>query len=153
VRGHKTYPTKGDLRLTTVSVTNPTHRIGLGEAMAAWFDGARAVYPRDVIYPPEQSAEDVQTQSAVEMVSSQDTAVAAALHELGYRLPLRVEIVDVTKGAPADGSPSPTSPRCRRPSSAPASARPPRSSYAGAGWNGPSRSPRRRPRTTRPRRS
>ena len=37
------------------------------------------------------------------MVSSQDTAVAAALHELGYRLPLRVEIVDVTKGAPADG--------------------------------------------------
>ena len=103
VSGHKTYPTKGDLRLTTVSVTNPTHKIGLGEAMAAWFDGARAVYPRDVIYPPEQSAQDVQTQSAVEMVSSQDTAVAAALHELGYRLPLRVEIVDVTKGAPADG--------------------------------------------------
>ena len=103
VRGHKTYPTKGDLRLTTVSVTTPTHRICLCEAMAAWFDGALAFYPRDVIYPPEQSAEDVQTQSAVEMVSSQDTAVAAALHELGYRLPMRVEIVDVTKGTPADG--------------------------------------------------
>ena len=103
VRGHQTYPTQGDLRLTTVSVTNPTHRIGLGEALAAWFDGARAVYPRDVIYPPDQSAEDVETQSAVEMVSSQDTAIAAALHELGYQLPLRVEIVDVTKGAPADG--------------------------------------------------
>jgi Lon-like protease len=103
VRGHQTYPTQGDLRLTTVSVTNPTHRIGLGEALAAWFDGARAVYPRDVIYPPDQSAEDVETQSAVEMVSSQDTAIAAALHELGYKLPLRVEIVDVTKGAPADG--------------------------------------------------
>ncbi len=84
-------------------MTNPTHRIGLGEAMTAWFDGARAVYPRDVIYPPEQTAEDVETQSAVEMVSSQDTAIAAALHELGYKLPLRVEIVDVTAGSPADG--------------------------------------------------
>jgi Lon-like protease len=103
VRGHRTYPTQGDLRLTTVSVTNPTHRINLGEALAAWFDGARAVYPRDVIYPPDQSVEDVETQSAVEMVSSQDTAIAAALHELGYQLPLRVEIVNVTKGAPADG--------------------------------------------------
>jgi PDZ domain-containing protein len=103
VRGHKTYKTGGDLRLTTVSVTNPNHRIGLGEALSAWFDGARAVYPRDVIYPPEQSAQDVETQSAVDMVSSQDLAIAAALHELGYTLPLRVEIVDVTKGAPADG--------------------------------------------------
>ena len=103
VQGHKAYKTEGDLRLTTVSVTNPTHRIGLGEALSAWFDGARAVYPRDVIYPPEQSVQDVQTQSAVDMVSSQDLAIAAALHELGYTLPLRVEIVDVTKGAPADG--------------------------------------------------
>ena len=32
------------------------------------------------------------------MVSSQDTAVAAALHELGYKLPLHVEVVAVTKG-------------------------------------------------------
>jgi PDZ domain-containing protein len=103
VSGHRTYPTKGDLRLTTVSVTNPTTKIGLGEAMSAWFDGARAVYPRDVIYPPEQSAEDVETQSAVDMVSSQDTAIAAALTELGYKLPLRVEVVNVTKGSPADG--------------------------------------------------
>jgi PDZ domain-containing protein len=103
VAGHKTYPTDGDLRLTTVSVTNPSTRVGLGDVMSAWFDGARAVYPRDVIYPPEQSAEDVETQSAVDMVSSQDTAIAAALSELGYRLPLRVEIVAVTKGSPADG--------------------------------------------------
>ena len=103
VSGHKTYPTDGDLRLTTVSVTNPTAQVGLGEVMGAWFDGARAVYPRDVIYPPEQSAEDVETQSAVEMVSSQDTAIAAALTELGYKLPLRVEVVNVTDDSPADG--------------------------------------------------
>src|SRR3954447_3875482 len=59
VSGHRTYPTNGDLRLRTVSVTNPTRRIGLAEALRAWFDPTRAVYPRDVIYPPDQSAQDV----------------------------------------------------------------------------------------------
>lgn len=103
VQGHKTYPTEGDLRLTTVSVTNPTHKLGLGEAMGAWFDGARAVYPRDVVYPADQTPEDVEQQSDVEMVSSQDTAIAAALTELGYELPLQIEVLDVTEDAPADG--------------------------------------------------
>jgi PDZ domain-containing protein len=37
------------------------------------------------------------------MVSSQDTAIAAALEELGYKLPLLTEVLGVTKGAPADG--------------------------------------------------
>ena len=103
VRGHHTYPTRGDLRLTTVSVTNPTRHVGLGEVLKAWFDGRRAVYPRDVIYPPDQSAQDVEQQSSVEMVSSQDTAIAAALTELGYKLPLQIEVLAVTKGSPADG--------------------------------------------------
>ena len=103
VRGHRTYPTRGDLRLTTVSVTNPTNRIGLGEALGAWFDGSRAVYPRDVIYPPDQTADDVKQQRDVEMVSSQDTAIAAALTELGYKLPLQIEVLAVTKKSPAAG--------------------------------------------------
>jgi PDZ domain-containing protein len=103
VRGHRTYPTRGDLRLVTVSVTNPTHRIGLAETLRAWLDRTRAVYPRDVIYPPDQSAQSVQQESTVEMVRSQDTAIAAALTELGYHLPLQTEIVAVTKGSPADG--------------------------------------------------
>ena len=65
---------------------------------SAWVSRDRAVYPRDVIYPPEQSAQDVEQQSNVEMVSSQDTAIAAALTELGYTLPLRIEVLAVTKG-------------------------------------------------------
>jgi PDZ domain-containing protein len=103
VKGHRTYPTKGDLRLTTVSVTNPTRKIGLGLALRAWFDGRRAVLPREVVYPEDQSPEDVEQQSSVEMVSSQDTAIAAALTELGYKLPLQAEILAVTKGSPAVG--------------------------------------------------
>src|SRR3954468_17890587 len=75
VSGHKTYPTRGDLRLTTVSVTNPGAKIRLGDALRAWFDRTEAVYPRDVIYPPDQSPQDAEQQSDVEMVSSQDTAI------------------------------------------------------------------------------
>jgi len=103
VSGHRTYPTRGQLRLTTVSVTNPTRRIGLLEALSAWFDGTRAVYPRDAIYPPDQSPADVEQQSSGEMVSSQDTAVAAALTELGFRLPVQIEVLSVSRGAPAEG--------------------------------------------------
>jgi Lon-like protease len=103
VSGHKTYDTSGELRLTTVSVTNPTRQLRLPEVMAAWFDGRRAVYPRDAIYPPEESPEDVEQQSSVEMVNSQDTAIAAALTELGYHLTKQVEVLAVTKGSPADG--------------------------------------------------
>jgi PDZ domain-containing protein len=103
VRGHKTYPTRGELRLTTVSVTNPTRRIGLGEALRAWVDRTRAVLPRDVVYPPSQSTDEVEQQSSVEMVDSQDTAVAAALTELGYTLHKQVEVLAVTKGSPAAG--------------------------------------------------
>src|SRR5689334_12799048 len=97
VQGHRTYPTSGQLRLTTVSVTNPTRQLHLPEVMAAWFDGKRAVYPRDVIYPSNETPQDVQQQSSVEMVNSQDTAVAAALTELGYHLPTQVEVLAVTK--------------------------------------------------------
>ncbi len=49
VVGADTFPTEGDLRLTTVSVTSPTAEVSLLEALSAWFDGTRAVYPRDVI--------------------------------------------------------------------------------------------------------
>ncbi|HEX6515572.1 MAG TPA: PDZ domain-containing protein [Nocardioidaceae bacterium] len=103
IAGHKTYPAKGQLRLTTVSVTGPSQDLTLVEAMTAWFDQTRAVYPRDVIYDPRKSVQDVQTESSVEMVGSQDTAIAAALSELGYHVPTVTEVLAVTKDAPADG--------------------------------------------------
>ncbi len=103
IKGAETYPTKGDLRLTTVSVTSPGRELSLIDALGAWFDGTRAVYPREVIYPPEQSVEDVERQSSVQMVSSQDTAVAVALKELGYDLKAQTEVLGVSEDGPADG--------------------------------------------------
>jgi PDZ domain-containing protein len=103
VDGARTYPTKGELRVTTVSVTSPGQDLALVDALAAWFDRTRAVYPRDVIYPPDQTAEQQREESAVQMTSSQDTAIAVALRELGYDVPVRTEVRAVSTGMPADG--------------------------------------------------
>jgi PDZ domain-containing protein len=103
VEGHRRYETDGMLRMTTVAVTPVSRNISLAEALVAWFDGSSALYPRDVVYGPDQSADDVQTENSVQMVSSQDTAIAVALTELGYDLDPTTEILAVTKGAPARG--------------------------------------------------
>ena len=103
VSGTKTYRDDGGLRLTTVSVTGPTQEIGLFQALSAWWDRDRAIYPRDAIYPEGQTDEEVRRQSSVQMVSSQDTAVAVALQELGYDLDPTIEVFDVAGGGAADG--------------------------------------------------
>lgn len=103
VDGHKSYPTDGDLRLVTVSVTGPGRDLSLAEILYAWFDGTRAVYPRDVVYEPQKTDQEERTEGSVQMVSSQDSAIAAALTELGFKLPIVTEVLAVTDGSPAEG--------------------------------------------------
>ncbi|MGH3366780.1 MAG: YlbL family protein [Nocardioidaceae bacterium] len=98
-----TYPTAGRLDLTTVSVTAPTAQLTLGDALLAWFDPQRALVPRDLYYPPQQSVKEAERESAVAMDSSQDTAIVAALGELGYDVPFSVRVHDVAQGSPAQG--------------------------------------------------
>lgn len=103
ISGQRTYPADGRLDLTTVSVTAPTAELTLGDALVAWFDPQRALVPRDLYYPPEQSVKEAERESAVAMSSSQDSAIVAALTELGYDVPLSVVVRSVTQGAPAQG--------------------------------------------------
>jgi PDZ domain-containing protein len=103
VEGHRRYETEGRLELTTIKLTGPDQEVSIGEALAAWFDRSRAVYPREAFYAPDESKQDVDTESAVQMVSSQDTAVAVALAELGFELGKITEVLAVTPGSPADG--------------------------------------------------
>lgn len=103
VAGHERYDTDGRLELTTIKLTGPDQDVNLGEALAAWFDRSRAVYPREAFYAPEESEQEVETESAVQMVSSQDTAVAVALTELGYDLDKITEVLAVNPGSPAEG--------------------------------------------------
>ena len=103
VKGHERYETDGRLELTTIKLTGPSQEVSLGEALTAWFDRSRAVYPREAFYAPDESEQDVDTESAVQMVSSQDTAVAVALTELGYELDKITEVLAVSPGSPAEG--------------------------------------------------
>jgi PDZ domain-containing protein len=104
VQGHRTYRTEGQLRMTTVSVSKPDHHVSLGEALTAWAAADDAVVPRDLMYPDQSTDQSERAQSAAEMVSSQDVAVAAALTQLGYRLPSYAEVTGVTPGGPSDGT-------------------------------------------------
>jgi Lon-like protease len=103
ISGTRVYPTEGRLDLTTVRVTGPTVDLSLSRALTAWFDPDQAVVPREVIYPPEQTAEESEQESTIQMTTSQDAAKVAALTELGYDLTFDVRVAEVLDGAPAMG--------------------------------------------------
>lgn len=88
----------GELRLTTVGVDPETNLLG---AIVSWFDGEEAVVPREQIYPPGQSPEEVQQRNRQQFTRSQDSAEVAALRHLGY--PAQVLVAEVLPGSPTDG--------------------------------------------------
>ncbi len=103
VSGHQAYRDDGELRMTTVYVTQPEARVNLLEAMKAWVSPSDALYPYSAVYGAGETTEQSRTESAIQMVSSQDAAIAVALNELGYDVKPVVEILNVTQGLPADG--------------------------------------------------
>ena len=103
VAGHKAYRDTGELRMTTVLVSQPQTEVGLFQLMGAWIDPDDAVYPYDAVYGPEDTDESQDELGAFQMASSQDAAVAVALTELGYDVNPTPIISTVTEGAPAEG--------------------------------------------------
>ncbi len=102
ISGHKTYPTSGHLDLTTVSVTSPDYNPRLSDILSAWWSPKQIVLPRDVVYPPDQSAKDVEQQNETDMRDSQDDAIAAGLGQAGIAS-VSVTVDSVLEGAPAHG--------------------------------------------------
>jgi PDZ domain-containing protein len=103
VQGHETYRDAGELRMTTVYVSQPDARVNLFELMHGWISREDSVYPYKSVYRPDETTEDNRREGAVEMVSSQDAAIAAALKELGIDVQPALEVLSVSDGAPADG--------------------------------------------------
>ena len=103
VNGERTYRDGGELRMTTVFVSQPGADVNLFEAMKAWLSDEEAVIPYDAVYDEDETAEDADRESSVAMVSSQDAATAVALRELGYEVDPVVEVLAVDEGRPADG--------------------------------------------------
>jgi PDZ domain-containing protein len=103
VTGHRAYYDDGELRMTTVYVSQPEEDVTLPELLRAYFDPDAAVWPRSSIYAPDETDESSDVESSVAMLSSQDTAIAAALTEMGEKFDPVVEVLNVTPGLPAEG--------------------------------------------------
>jgi PDZ domain-containing protein len=96
--GTQTTASKGQLRMVTVGVTD---HITLWEAMRGWLNNNDAVVPREVIYPPNQTQQQVDQENQQDFKNSQTSAETAALRALGY--PVKVSVQQVSAGLPADG--------------------------------------------------
>ena len=93
VSGRATSSSAGQLRLTTVGVQPD---VKLVSAIAGWFSSDEAVVPREMIFPPGQSQQQVDQQNAEDFTASQNSAETAALRELGF--PVQVLVKSVTPG-------------------------------------------------------
>ena len=104
VSGHDVYRDDGQLRMTTVYVSQPLPKgsNNLFELMYDWGSDEDAVYPYDAVYRKDETVEQNREEGAAEMTSSQDAATAAALEELGYDV-THPAVAGVVPEAPADG--------------------------------------------------
>lgn len=98
IDGERTYPTKGHLNMTTVSVTD---QLSIFSALGLWASGRYALAPRELYFPPNKSEQQVEQENTRAFNDSQTTAETAALAELGY--PTTVRVGEIVKGSPADG--------------------------------------------------
>jgi PDZ domain-containing protein len=104
VSGHRVYRDDGQLRMTTVYVSQPQPEgsNNLFELMHDWISKDDAVYPYDAVYRQGETSKQNRQQGKEEMTSSQDAATAAALEELGFQATQPV-VAAVGKGTPAEG--------------------------------------------------
>ncbi|AXJ11495.1 PDZ domain-containing protein [Arthrobacter sp. PM3] len=104
VTGHETFPAKGNLDLTTVYVDGgPNGPVSVFEAFAAWLNGAKAVYPEELLFPTGVTKEQSQQESATAMTTSQENAVASALKELNIPFGQKMEVAGLPDGSASKG--------------------------------------------------
>ncbi|MET7991142.1 PDZ domain-containing protein [Amycolatopsis sp. NPDC005232] len=97
VKGHETYQTNGELRMTTVSLNDG---INLFTALGLWASGRYALAPREEYYRPGETNEQVKQENIQQLQDSQSNAQVAALRHLGY--PVEVLAKEIVSGSPAD---------------------------------------------------
>lgn len=90
IDGTETKPTSGHLNMTTVSQRDG---LTLGQAVTLWISGREQLLPRDLVYPPERSREDIDKANQNEFKNSEDAAEYAALGFLDYAKAVTVETV------------------------------------------------------------
>jgi PDZ domain-containing protein len=104
IAGAPTYPSTGELRLTTVALAGGDRApVSLVALVRGWLDSARTVRPAEEVFPPDQTGEELDEQNETAMISSQERAAVAALEELGYEIPTTLKVAEAVEGTGAFG--------------------------------------------------
>ncbi|MQS12439.1 hypothetical protein F7Q99_09095 [Streptomyces kaniharaensis] len=95
--------TRGELRMVTISATNPGERTTFWRSLQAWFDTDEAVRPTESVYPQSNpaKAEEVTAQQMAESQNSATTAALGYLHLSPDQVKVKVDLGDV--GGPSAG--------------------------------------------------
>lgn len=91
IEGTETKPTSGHLNMTTVAQRDG---LTLGLALSMWMSGRDQLVPRDLVYPPDKSREEVQKANTADFENSEDSAEYAALSYLDYASAVTVAMVN-----------------------------------------------------------
>jgi len=98
IDGTPVKPTSGHLNMTTVSQRDG---LSLGQALVLWGSGSQQLLPRDLVFPPEKSREDIEKSQNADFQNSEDSAEYAALNYLKFAKAVTVE--KVTDPGPSAG--------------------------------------------------
>jgi PDZ domain-containing protein len=81
IEGTDVHPTSGNLNMTTVSQRDD---VTLGQAMTLWMSGREQLVPRDLVYPPDKSKDEIDKANNTDFKQSERSAEYAALGYLKY---------------------------------------------------------------------
>lgn len=95
IEGLPTYPTSGNLNMTTVSVTDG---LTMFRTLEVWADPDEQVVPRSAVFQPGQTQEQIDAKNNQDFSDSESAAVSAALTHL--QLPVRVFVGAQPTGLP-----------------------------------------------------
>jgi Lon-like protease len=98
IEGTEVHKTSGHLNMTTVSQRDD---LTLGEALTFWMSGREQLVPRDLVYPPDKSKDEIDQANNTDFKNSEDSAEYAALSYLKY--PSAVTVANVSEPGPSVG--------------------------------------------------
>jgi PDZ domain-containing protein len=90
IKGADVHPTTGHLNMTTVSQRD---NLTLGQALTLWVSGREQLVPRDLVYPPDKSKDEIDESNNQEFKRSEDSAEYAALGFLKFAPAVTAETV------------------------------------------------------------